>query len=72
MQYADAAGEDVIFGDDFKDWYRAVGRFSKGDNFKPENKSDTLPAAQDQIAMRVDDDASAVVAENLEDNTNQG
>ncbi|RZC71498.1 hypothetical protein C5167_034670 [Papaver somniferum] len=37
-KYGDAAGEDVIFGDDFKDWYRAVGRFSKGEIFKPENK----------------------------------
>ncbi|KAI3831217.1 hypothetical protein MKX03_034003 [Papaver bracteatum] len=69
VRYADAAGEDVIFGDDFKDWYRAVGRFSKGEIFKPENESDILPAAQDQIVMPVDD-ASAVVDENLADITN--
>ncbi|KAI3948683.1 hypothetical protein MKW98_027749 [Papaver atlanticum] len=70
-----AFGEYVAAGktpywDEFVDWYNSVGRFSKGEIFKPENESDTLPTARDQIAMPVGD-VSAVVAENLADNTNK-
>ncbi|KAI3879535.1 hypothetical protein MKX03_012722 [Papaver bracteatum] len=52
--------------DEFVD-YDAVGEFKFWEeSFESKNESDTLPTAQDQIAMRVGD-ASAVVAENLAD-----
>ncbi|KAI3948668.1 hypothetical protein MKW98_027734 [Papaver atlanticum] len=66
-KYADAGGK---LGYYFKDWYNDVGRF-QGESYESENESDTLPTAADQIAMPVDDESSAVVAQNLADNTNQ-
>ncbi|XP_026397818.1 uncharacterized protein LOC113293377 [Papaver somniferum] len=59
-KYADAGGK---LGYHFKDWYNDVGRF-QGEGSESENESDTLPTAQD-------DESSAVVAQNLTDNTNQ-
>ncbi|KAI3941692.1 hypothetical protein MKX01_018282 [Papaver californicum] len=65
-----AAAKCGKIGFELGDWYRAVGRF-KGESSESENESDTLPTAQDQIAMPVGD-VSAVVAENLADITYQG
>ncbi|KAI3922885.1 hypothetical protein MKW98_007016 [Papaver atlanticum] len=63
-KYADAGGR---LGYHFKDWYN--GRF-EGESSELEKECDTLPTTQEHIAMHVDD-ASAVVAENLDDITYQ-
>ncbi|KAI3857575.1 hypothetical protein MKW98_028839 [Papaver atlanticum] len=52
---------------EFRKWYRAGGD-CEGETSESENENDTtLPTAEDQIAMPVDDASSAVVAENKAD-----
>ncbi|KAI3857574.1 hypothetical protein MKW98_028838 [Papaver atlanticum] len=57
-----------IWGE-FKRWYRAGGKFEE-ETSESEDVSDTLPTAEDQIAMHVDDASSAVVAVNKADIVN--